>query len=89
MAIDQYGQTYHGLKNPRKDLCHRLGCKSAVKMYQDKKDGTTCHAGYVIAGLWLTLYEVVPYAARKIKAIQSTAEHSSLRKDYNMQQQSP
>lgn len=24
MAIDQYGQTYHGLKHPRKDLCERL-----------------------------------------------------------------
>ena len=27
MAIDQYGQTYHGLKHPRKDLCERL-CNS-------------------------------------------------------------
>lgn len=30
MAIDQYGQTYHGLKHPRKDLCERL-CRSHVE----------------------------------------------------------
>lgn len=60
MAIDQYGQTYHGLKHPRKDLCERL-CNSHVeKMYQDKKDGTTVFCGYVIGGLWLQLYEVQP-----------------------------
>lgn len=53
MAIDQYGQTYHGLKYPRKELCERL-CNSHVeKMYQDKKDGTTVFCGYVIGGLWL------------------------------------
>lgn len=60
MAIDQYGNTYHGLKHPRKDLCERL-CRSHVeKMYQDKKDGTTVFCGYVIGGLWLQLYEVQP-----------------------------
>ena len=60
MAIDQYGNTYHGLEHPRKDLLKRLGCTHAEKMYQDKKDGTTVHVGYVIGGLWLTLYSVEP-----------------------------
>ena len=60
MAIDQYGQTYHGLKHPRQDLLERLGYSSARKMYQDKKDGSTVHVGYVIGGLWLTLYRVEP-----------------------------
>ena len=60
MAIDQYGQTFHGLKHPRKDLCERLGSSHAEKMYIDKTDGRTVHVGYVIAGHWLTLYKVEP-----------------------------
>ena len=51
MAIDQYGH---------KDLMNRLYCKHAEKMYVDTDEGTK-HIGYVIAGLWLTLYEVKPY----------------------------
>lgn len=49
MAIDQYGQTYHGLKHPRKDLCERLCCSHVEKMYQDKKDGTTVFVGMLSA----------------------------------------
>lgn len=57
MAIDQYGQTYHGLKHPRKDLCERL-CNSHVeKMYQDKKDGTTVF-------LWVCYRRVMVAAVR-------------------------
>jgi hypothetical protein len=62
MGIDQYGQTYHALgQHPRKELLSRIGRKSARKMYVDKKDGSTAHCGYVIAGLWITLYEVRPF----------------------------
>lgn len=50
MAIDQYGQTYHGLKHPRKDLCERLCNSHAEKMYQDKKDGITVFVGMLSAG---------------------------------------
>lgn len=60
MAIDQYGHTYHGLTHPRKDLMNRLYCKHAEKIYVDTGEGVK-HIGYVIAGLWLTLYEVKPY----------------------------
>lgn len=60
MAIDQYGTTYHGLQHPRKDLLEKLGATHADKMYQDK-DGITVHIGYVISGLWLTLYEVTRF----------------------------
>lgn len=60
MAIDQYGQTFHGLTNPRKDLCERLCRQHASKMYVDQKAGPPVHIGYVIAGLWLTVYEVIP-----------------------------
>lgn len=58
MAIDQYNQTYHELRHPRKDLLERLGRSKASKMYIDRKDGSSVHVGYVIAGQWLTIYEV-------------------------------
>ena len=61
MAVDQYGQTFHGLTNPRKELCERLGKSHVDKMYVDGKDGKMYHVGYVIGGLWLTLYKVEPY----------------------------
>ena len=62
MGIDQYGQSYHGLeKFPRKALTERLYSKHAEKMYCDKKDGSTVHTGYIISGLWITLYEVKPF----------------------------
>lgn len=60
MAIDQYGQTYHGLVKPRRDLLTRLGGKHASRMFRDKKDGRTVHVGWIIGGLWLTVYEVTP-----------------------------
>jgi len=63
MAIDQYGQTYHGLSKPRKDLLDRLYRKHADKMYVDLKGGGYRHAGYIIGGLWLTVYEVKPFNA--------------------------
>ena len=62
MAVDQYGQTYHGLTHPRKDLMKRLGCKHAAKMYvdilNDESLQTASHIGYVISGHWLTVFEV-------------------------------
>ena len=61
MAIDQYGQTYHELKKPRRDLLALLGAKKAEKMYCDDKAGNTKHIGYTIAGLWLRIYEVTPW----------------------------
>lgn len=58
MGIDQYGRTYHNLGRwPRRELLNRLGRKRASKMYVDR-DGSVVHAGYVIAGLWVTLYSV-------------------------------
>lgn len=64
MAIDQYGHTYHGLKNPRKDLLRQFYRKHAEKMYQDTKKGPI-HIGYVIAGMWLTVYKVKPMRTAK------------------------
>lgn len=61
MAIDQYGQTYHGLGNhPRAELLKRLGRTKAARMYIDKRDGATVQVGWIIAGLWLRVYRVEP-----------------------------
>lgn len=60
MAVDQYGRTYIDLQHPRKDLCRILGRTHVDKMYCDDKNGNSYHVGYVIGGLWLTLYEVSP-----------------------------
>lgn len=59
MAIDQYGQVFHGLTHPRKDLMERLDKSHADKMFVDRNGGTY-HVGYIIGGLWLTIYEVYP-----------------------------
>ena len=58
MGIDQYGTHYDGLVHPRRDLLARLGYKHAEKMFQDSRDGNVKHVGYVIGGLWITLYTV-------------------------------
>ena len=60
MAIDQFGQAHHGLTHPRKDLLELFNRQHADKMYTTGKDGTEYHVGYVIAGCWLRVYEVVP-----------------------------
>jgi hypothetical protein len=57
VALDQYGQAYKLWTNfPRKELLKKLGYSSAKKMYSDKKE-LSCHVGYVIGGLWLSLYK--------------------------------
>jgi hypothetical protein len=60
MAIDQYGNTYHGLAHPRKELLEKLNRKHASKIYRDLKNGDTVHVGYFIGNMWLILYEVTP-----------------------------
>lgn len=60
MAIDQYGNTYHNLECPRRDLCNRLGRTHADKMYIHDNDGNTYHIGYIIGGLSLQIYEITP-----------------------------
>ena len=60
MAIDQYGHTYHDLgAHPRKTLLERLARSHADKMYVESKTGDF-HAGWIIGGLWLSVYKVEP-----------------------------
>lgn len=61
MGIDQYGETYHDLKHPRKELLERIGCGKVRKQYVDKKDGSVVQTGYVVGDRWVTLYNVTPW----------------------------
>lgn len=65
MAIDQYGQTYHDLTHPRKDLCERLYNKHYSKIYIDDSKGNAQHVGYEIGGHWCTVYQVLPFKGEK------------------------
>jgi len=59
IAIDQYGQTYHSLGcHPRKALLQIFGLTKCNKMYIDTKDGKPRHIGYIMAGLWLSIYTI-------------------------------
>ena len=61
MAVDQYGNTYHGLgPHPRKALLERFSRKRADIMYVDNKKTGTRQCGWIIAGHWLTVYVVKP-----------------------------
>jgi len=60
LAIDQYGsRLLLPGKHPRKELLALLDRKHADKVYCDRKDGSTVHVGYVVAGRWFTLYQPV------------------------------
>ena len=60
MAVNQYGDTEHGLRHPRKDLLERGGRRHANKMYVGGGRARGRHCGYVIAGMWWSVYEVKP-----------------------------
>jgi len=59
MAIDQYNHTYHNLgPHPRKELMRRLAKSRAAKMYVDRTNKAAVHIGWIIGGLWLTVFKV-------------------------------
>ncbi len=58
LGVDQYGQKYKIDKYPRKELLDRMGATHADKMYCDTKKGDSKHTGYVIQGLWISVYEI-------------------------------
>ena len=55
---DQYGHYYHIDKHPRKELLKQLGRSKAQKMYVDTASGKAREKGYVIGGLWISVYRV-------------------------------
>lgn len=60
MGIDQWGNTYHGLEKPRRDLIRKIGVKHVTRMYRDGPDGKTYHVGWVVGRHWVEVFEVTP-----------------------------
>lgn len=65
MGIDQWGNTFHNLRHPRKDLLKKLGANSAKPMYVDTPGGGVKQVGYVVPvpgergnEHWVNIYEV-------------------------------
>lgn len=64
IAVDQYGHVHHiPGKHPRAELLARLDRKHADRIYVDTSTGVR-HVGYMIAGLWLSLYRPVEKVVR-------------------------
>ena len=60
LAISNHGsKVWLKGRHPRKELCEALNRRNARKIYRDKRDGTTVHCGYIVAGEWWNLF--VPY----------------------------
>lgn len=67
MAIDQYGNTYHGLKHPRTELSKLVGAPGPAclrMLYKTEPNGDDIHIGYEYKGRKYRLYEVSPYEAK-------------------------
>jgi hypothetical protein len=60
MARSNFGTTYHltDPKAPRKQLLAKCGRQHARKVFVDTTTGETKHIGYIVGGVWFTLYEV-------------------------------
>ena len=59
LFIDQYGNKFFA--STVKELRSKIGMggSSVLKMYVDRKDGSTVHVGYVIGQHWLSMYTPV------------------------------
>lgn len=61
IAFDQYHCAYTIQRYPRKELLQNLCATHADKIYVDTLEGKTRHVGYVIDGLWLTVFKAEPF----------------------------
>jgi hypothetical protein len=57
LYIDQYGQPVWA--RTVRELRERAGGGRVSKMYSDKLDGRTVHAGYVVGQRWFSAYRPV------------------------------
>ena len=64
IGVDQYGKNYYLNKHPRKELIQQIGSSHVDKMYVDARD-EVFHIGYIIAGLWITVYGIEGTIFRK------------------------
>lgn len=63
LALGNNGETLKltNPKHPRKQLLERLGRKHADLMYRDNvKSGKAVHCGWVVGGVWWSVYRVCP-----------------------------
>jgi len=62
LGIDQQGNKYvmNQVKYPRKWLLDYLCRKRASVMWIDRKSGPPARIGWIIAGLWISVYRVMP-----------------------------
>ncbi len=58
LGIDQHGAHYTIQKYPRKELMAQLGSRHASRMYRERHGEPDRHVGYVVRGLWITVYKV-------------------------------
>ena len=61
LYIEQWGNRFHA--STVRHLREQIGGGRVSKLYQDKRDGSTVHVGYVIGQHWLTAYRPVELAA--------------------------
>lgn len=60
-AGDQHGnKLVYRSTSARKGLLEELGRSSARKIYRDKKDGSSRHVGWIVAGRWFDVFEMIP-----------------------------
>lgn len=61
IGFDQYGNTYHLERYPRKELLEQLYATRAEKMFCCDRYGQARHIGYVIKDHWVRLYRICDF----------------------------
>lgn len=57
LYLDQWGNRWFA--RTVAELCEQVGRQRVAKMYRDRKDGSTCHVGYVVGQHWCEAFEPV------------------------------
>ena len=62
LAVGNNGEllTLASSKHPRKQLLEKLGRKGAEPIYAGLKDGGTERVGWIVGGVWWSIYRVCP-----------------------------
>lgn len=58
IGLSSDGSKFFIKEHPRKELLEQLNATHADKMYRDTTTGKAVHVGYIIAGLWIEVYEI-------------------------------
>lgn len=63
LYVDQWGNQFRAKTVAELRDQIGMGGSRVVKMYEDKRDGTRVHTGYVVGDHWLTAYQAVEIPA--------------------------